>query len=314
MTILEPKVSIALKNARLPQGQSRFSVPGSKLPVNSQARIANWLVTSGHPDGDQLIRNVPESFNGWWTIAESPENGRTLWGPYVAQDPQDLDNAVVVCGSTCWPLSNFTNWSVVADEDGGYGIEWQSKDDSGVEYFSLPIRLAKEVKTSLKELRQALPNNISKLLAKAVIYYPKLFSLPIGQYQVVGTFEYSGFKGPAHGLTIDHGAYTQNYQGNRETESILSLSPTITPESPATLTVMSHGTTSQGWPMAVVRLVCRFDDVSPDDFDFDYEPVQPMLAGAPDEIVVDFDTETQVPGVQMVDPEEPKMKGRRRSR
>lgn len=292
MSLLDPRIAQALKTAKLPAGVSRYSIPGSKMPAASQKRIEHWLKISHHP--------VTDNFDGWWTVQESAEYGRTLWGPYVALSPDSV-GACLVHGYTTVCLDVLQNWTVVADEDGGYAVEWcldAEKDD----YVQIPIRLAKDVKTSLAELRKAIKSDASKVLAKATIFYPKLPSLPIGEYQVTGYFEYSGYNGPEYGLEVKFGAGTQRFQGNRVTSEVLNLAPVISEEVPATLTIYGHTTTKQGYPSVRCSLQASFPDVEDADFSFDDEPTQPALL-APAEVVFEVDFEDAAPeGLAAPDP------------
>ncbi len=284
MSLLDPRIAQALKTAKLPAGVNRYGIPGSKLPAASLNRINVWLKVSHHPDVDNL--------NDWWTVQESAEYGRTLWGPYIALSPDSV-SACLVHGYTTVSLDILQNWYIVADEDGGYCAEWRldaAKDD----YVQVPIRLAKDVKTSLAEIRKVIKADVSKVLAKAAIFYPKLPSLPVGNYVVTGYFEYSGYNGPEYGLEIKLGASTQRFQGNRMTSEVLNLSPVISQEVPATLVIYSHTVTKQGYPSVRCSLQASFPDVEDADFSFDDEPTQPaLLAPAEDAFEVDFEAVTE---------------------
>jgi hypothetical protein len=114
----------------------------------------------------------------------------------------------------------------------------------------------------LAELRKALVtgSDVSKMLAKPVIMYPKLPSLPIGTYTVVGSFEFPGYNGPEKGLLIRVNGQVQPYQGNRETSETLALDPEISEDKPATLEIIGHGITAQGYPRAIVKFSVDFDE------------------------------------------------------
>jgi hypothetical protein len=299
MSLLEPKVFNALKNAKLPQGLNRLSVPGSKIPFKSYQRILNWLQVSGNPNLD-LYSEDPSRLDGWFTISDSEEYGRTLWGPSIAADPTNNNSACLVLGSSIYPLFDLKDcWSVTADEESGFCVEWHLGDQ---DYVSVPVRIIKDVKVSLKELRTAISNGaVAAILPKPVIYYPKLPTLPVGEYKVISYFQYPGYSGPAYGLEIQYpSGQTEKFQGNRTTTETLSLSPVITTDRPATLKVLSHSRTQQGYPMAIVSLHASFDDLEEFDFTADFHTLEkPMLmAATDDELVIDIDIDLTEPELE----------------
>lgn len=274
MSILSPKVAIALKNAKLPTGVNRFTVPWKAIPASELERIDAWRQVSG-------LKTQIDATESWWSISESEAYGRTLWGPYVAQMPGDPDVPALILGYESVPLSDLQNFSVQADEDGGFYLEWAVNLGGSPDYVTVPIRKNKTTNPSLKEIRACLVNGTpaKQALAEAIIQYPKLPSLAVGSYKVLGSFQYQGYNGRDWGLVIEIDGSPHYYRGNRETSATLALGPEISVENPATLHILSHGTTAQGHAKVAVRFEVDFGPQVSSSFNFDAAP-QPALTSA----------------------------------
>jgi hypothetical protein len=287
--LLTPQTVQKLKMAKLPNGSTSLTITGKMLAgAIGEAlikRITDWWVNSYTGKHSLTISD----FDGWFSISQSAEYGRTLWQPYVAAGSDA--KACIVFGYSTVPLADFVNYRIEATEDLGYQITW---DLSETDEISIPIRLEKDIKVpGLKDLRLLLKSNesVAGILREPVIIYPKLTTLDLGTYQVVDTFTYKGYQSIETGLVLkDKG----RYQGNSITTDVLATNPVITEDSPAILTVLSHGTTKQGYAKAVVTLDCKYADVDDAGFDFSLPTGQVPLLEASDDEVLDFDTVIEV--------------------
>lgn len=229
----------------LPESVTYKAFTGQELGSENLSRLKSWCKLAGLKDFTK-----PSDFDNWYSISVSSEYGKTVWGPAIYSSPED-GKAVVVLGAHIVPLSKLSGGTLL-ETFNGFCYFWPDEDEP---YF-LPINLQSNAIVTQDKLKKALKGDCSQVLRAPMIRYPKLSSLPIGTYEVVGVLTYSGFEGrptKAIQVVMDNGDLVW-YQANTKVEDALRWDPDITHESPVKLEVISHTKTKQGHPMAVVNI------------------------------------------------------------
>lgn len=234
MTLISFELAEGLRTAILPQGTTRFPVPQEYLESDMHLLKA-WA---------EKAQIKVSNYSGWWTISDSPEWGRTLFGPSIRADVEAQQPIFTAGGFTC-PLSELQGWAFQDDDSGGIVIEW----DCGTFYPSIPVNLL-DKGTTLRQVRSAYQNGtLWQLLKEPFCRYEPVSSLPVGDYQVIAYKTYKGFEGREE-AAIQVG--DRWLKANTAINRYLSLNPKITAEKPATLSVLGHGETKQGYATARV--------------------------------------------------------------